>query len=157
MAWGRTLGALALALAAGAAFAQPAALQGAVKAPLTLDAATLHALPATTVETAFETSKGPERGTYTGVLLWDLIQKAGLENAGGKNAELRHSLMVTGADGYAVAVAVGEFAPRFGNKAVLLAYEGGDGKADPDHLRLIVPGDLHGGRAVSNVVSIEVR
>lgn len=61
MAWGRTLGALALALAAGAAFAQPAALQGTVKAPLTLDAATLHALPATTVETAFETSKGPER------------------------------------------------------------------------------------------------
>lgn len=108
-------------------------------------------MSATSLQTAFETSKGPERGTCTGVLL----QKAGLANAGGRNAELRHSLMVTGADGYAVAV--GEFAPRFGNKSVLLAYEGGDGKAGPDHLRLIVPEDLHGGRAVSNVVSIEVR
>lgn len=38
MAWGRTLGALTLALAAGGAFAQPAVLQGAVKAPLTRDA-----------------------------------------------------------------------------------------------------------------------
>ena len=58
---------------------------------------------ATSVEIAFETSKGPERGTYIGVLLWDLVQKAGLANAGGRNAELRHSLMVTGADGYGAA------------------------------------------------------
>lgn len=157
MAWRRTFGALALVLAAGGALAQPAVLHGAVKAPLTLDAATLQALPATTVETAFETSKGPEHGTYTGVLLWDLLEKAELVNVAGKNAELRHTLMVTGADGYAAAVALGEFAPRYGGKAALLAYEGGNGKADSDHLRLIVPGDKHGGRAVSNVVSIEVR
>lgn len=157
MRWRQGCAALTLVLAAGAADAGPAALEGAVKTPMTLDAATLAAFPATTIEAAFETSKGPERGTYTGVLLWDLLEKAGLVNAEGRNAELRHTLMVTGADGYAVAVALGEFSPRYGAKQVLLAYEGGGGKASHDRLRLIVPGDLHGGRSVTDVATIEVR
>lgn len=149
--------AVAVAVWAGAAAAEPAVLEGAVETPLTLDRATLDALPVQTVAVRFETSKGPESGTYRGVLLWDLLTKAGLVNAPGKNTVLRHSLMATGADGYAVAVAVGEIAPDLEGKAVVVAFEGGEGKAGYDHLRLIVPGDRHGGRAVSDLLSIEVR
>lgn len=154
---GAGVAAVALVAWAGAAVAGPAVLQGAVTTPLTLDRATLDALPAQTVDVRFETSKGPEAGTYRGVLLWDLLGRAGLVNAPGKNTVLRHSLMVTGTDGYAVAVALGELSPDFAGKAVIVAFEGGAGKASYDHLRLIVPGDRHGGRAVSDLASIEVR
>jgi hypothetical protein len=154
---GGMLAVAALAASAAVALAGPANLTGAVKTPLALDQATLAALPPTTITISFQTGNGPETGTYTGVLLWDLLEKAELVNAEGKNTILRHALTITGSDGYAVAVAEGEFDPKFGNRQVLIAYEGGDGKASYDHLRLLVPGDLHGGRAVSDVVSIEVK
>jgi DMSO/TMAO reductase YedYZ molybdopterin-dependent catalytic subunit len=47
---------------------------------------------------------------------------------------------------------MGEIDPAFEGKQVLLAYEG-DGKAIP--LRLVVPGDKRGGRAVKDVVRVE--
>jgi hypothetical protein len=140
-----------------AAMAEDAVLSGAVTHPLTLDAATLQTLPATTITVTFQSGSGEESGTYTGVLVWDLLQKAGMVNAPGKNMALRHTLTVTGRDGYAAAIAEGEFDPLYGNKQVLLAYRAADRKASFDHLRLLVPGDLHGGRFVSDVVSIDVK
>ncbi|MET3899036.1 hypothetical protein ABIB57_002988 [Devosia sp. UYZn731] len=139
------------------AFAAPAQLTGAVTTPLTLDEVTLKALPATTLDVSFQTSKGPETGHYTGALLWDLVNKAVLVNDEGKNAALKHTLLITGSDGYAVSVALGELDPNFANTQVLLAYDGADGKAAFDHLRLVVPGDVHGGRSVKDVVGIEVK
>lgn len=78
-------------------------------------------------------------------------------NDEGKNAALKHTLLITGSDGYAVSVALGELDPNFANTQVLLAYDGADGKASFDHLRLVVPGDVHGGRSVKDVVGIEVK
>ncbi|HEX4081153.1 MAG TPA: hypothetical protein VHX61_19995 [Rhizomicrobium sp.] len=47
--------------------------------------------------------------------------------------------------------------PDFEGKNVILAYAK-DGKLAPaDGIRLIVPGDHHGGRDVRDVVTIEVR
>jgi hypothetical protein len=150
--------ALLLAFAATIGSANAAGmLNGAVKSPLTLDQATLGALPATTEDVSFETSNGKESGTYTGVLLWDLVNTAELVNDDGKNSSLKHTLLITGSDGYAVAVAVGEFDPKFGAKQVLLAYQSADGSVSYDHLRVLVPGDIHGGRAVKDVASIEVK
>jgi hypothetical protein len=154
---GAALAAVMLTFSSTPVPAQDASLTGAVAMPLMLNAATLRALPATTVTLSFQSGSGEETGTYTGVLVWDLLQKAGMVNAPGKNTMLQHSLTITGRDGYAVAVADGEFDPKYGNKQVLLAYEGTDGKASFGRLRLLVPGDLHGGRAVSDVVSIEVK
>jgi len=151
------LATLLFAASATQATAADATLSGSVTTPLTLDEATLSALPTTTISISFQSSSGTETGTYTGVLLWDLLQKAGFVNAEGKNTVLRHTLSVAGRDGYVVAVAEGEFDPKFGNKQVLLAYKAVDGKVSFDHLRLLVPGDVHGGRAVSDVVSIEVK
>ena len=98
--------------------------------------------------------------TFGGALLYDVLQKAQvttLKNR--KNGLLRKSLVVSGTDGYTVAVAWGEIDPHFANKQILLAYEE-DGKALPHadgFTRLIVPGDVLAGRYVSNVASLVVR
>ena len=152
---------LLLAMFLGAAFyaqtlavsaADPATMSGAVKAPLTLDDATLSAMPVATVSITY----GSSNATYSGVLVWDLLKKAELVPGDGKNPALRHTLLITATNGYAVAVALGELDPDYGNKQVLLAYRSTDGSASFDHLRLLVPGDVRGGRAVRDVAKIEV-
>ena len=139
------------------AWAAPASLTGAVQTPLVLDEATLKSIPAVSLDISFKTTAGAETGHYTGALVWDLLAKAVPVNGPGKNAALKHTLLITGADGYAVSVAFGEMDPNFAAKQVLLAYDGAGGKASFAHLRLLVPGDLHGGRSVSDVTSIEVK
>ena len=98
--------------------------------------------------------------TFGGALLYDVLQKAQVTALKGrKNDLLRKSLVVSGTDKYAVAVAWGEIDPQFANKKVLLAYEE-DGKPLPHadgFARLIVPGDVMAGRYVSNIASIVVR
>ena len=148
--------AIALLMVVPAALGADAAkLTGAVKTALTLDEATLTALPVTSENISFATQSGSETGSYTGVLVWDLLNKAEMVNDKGKNTQLRHTLLVTADDGYVVAVAEGELDPSYGNKQVLLAYKGE--QASFSNLRLIVPGDVHGGRSVKGVVSIEVK
>jgi hypothetical protein len=44
------------------------------------------------------------RGSYTDTLLWGLVEKARTVDEDGKNARLRHTLLVTGRDAYAVAL-----------------------------------------------------
>ncbi|MCX5578075.1 molybdopterin-dependent oxidoreductase [Kaistia terrae] len=155
---------LALALLAGAgapAFAEGttalAVLDGAVRHSLELSEATLRAVPKTTLDVDFATGKGRETGRYAGALLWTLVEQADLVNEAGKNAVLRHTLLVTGRDGYAVSLSIGELDPHYAGKDVILAYEGGTPPVSPTNLRLVVPGDAHGGRSVRDVVRIEVK
>jgi hypothetical protein len=136
---------------------EPAVLEGAVTHRLVLDEAFVKSLPATTVDVTFETDKGRSSGGYTGVLLWSLLDNAGLVDDPGKNASLKHTVLITGRDGYAVALAIGELDPHYEGKSVILAYAGGDPPASPAQLRLVVPGDVHGGRSVRDVAVIEVR
>jgi hypothetical protein len=145
-------GAAFSAISLAAIAADPATMMGAVKSPLTLDDATLSAMPVASISISY----GSSNTTYTGVLVWELLKKAELVAGDGKNASLRHTLLVTAANGYSVAVALGELDPDYGNKQVLLAYHSTDGSASFDHLRLLVPGDVHGGRAVRDVAKIEV-
>jgi hypothetical protein len=55
---------------------------------------------------------------------------------------------------------MGELDPRFGGEQVLVAYDDTLGQLDPGggagFARMVVPGDIAGGRYVSNLVSIEV-
>jgi hypothetical protein len=134
-----------------------AKLVGAVKAPLVLDEATLNKLPVASVEISYARASGSTKGTYVGVLLWDLLAQAGTVDGAGTNSRLRHTLLVTSRDGYSVAIALGELDPAYGNKKVLLAYKGTDNVPSFAHLRLLVPGDVHAGRAVRDIASIEVR
>ena len=130
------------------------AIGGQVQHPRPVTVADLQKLPAATVPVSFMTGKGPESGTYTGALLWAVISNAAPIDGPGKNAGLRHTYLVTASDGYAVALSEGEIDPNIEGKSVILAYEK-DGK--PSGIRLIVPGDKHGARAVHDVVKIDVQ
>ncbi len=111
------LAAVAPVLAVGQG-ARPAVLRGAVRHALVLDEALLKSLPAVSVDVSFETGEGKKSGSYTGVLLWALLEKAGTVDEAGKNARLRHTLLVTGRDGYAAAFALGEIDPHYEGKQV---------------------------------------
>jgi len=117
------LAAVAPALAVGED-AAPAVLRGAVNHELVLDEALLKSLPAVSIDVCFETGQGRKSGSYTGVPLWALLGKAEPIDAPGKNAGLRHTLLITGRDGYAAALALGEIDPHYEGKQVILAYTG---------------------------------
>jgi hypothetical protein len=132
------------------------ALSGAVAKPLCLTAGELRALPATELALGFMAGSHPEKGSFKGVLLWRLLGLANVKQRSGKGASLLHTIIVTGQDGYAVALAIGEIDPRFEGKTVLVAYDQ-DGRPLRGGFRLIVPGDGEGGRSVRNVARIEVQ
>ena len=146
---------LAATRPADGATAPTVALSGGIKAPRTLALADLQALPAVTVEVAVAAAQGPRHITYTGALLWPLLQAAAPVDAPGHATQNQHVLMAQGSDGYAVAVAFGEIDPHLEGKQVLIAYLM-DGNPLPAP-RLVVPGDSHGGRAVHDLAAIEVR
>ncbi len=124
-------------------------------APIRLTARDLARLPAIEEEVAFQTSQGLSRARYGGVLLWDVLEANHALATGGHHDELRQIFSVTGRDGYRIVFSVGEIAPDFGSRAMMIATAA-DGKplAGP---RLIVPGDRRGARSVRDVVKIEVR
>ncbi len=132
-------------------------VRGDVEQRLHLTADDLGKLQQHTVDVTFETSTSSERHTFTGPLLLDVLDAAVPEfDTSVKNDKLRHVVDVTGSDGYEVAVAWGEVDPFFENKQVLvaLAQDGvALGDAGP---RLVVQGDGHGGRYVSDVTTIRL-
>jgi hypothetical protein len=143
-----------LALAGTAGAAEPGVdVGGHAEHTLHLGAADLKALPQASADFSFETGHGQQSDHYTGALLWDVVQKAGITDEPGAKAKhhLQHAVIVTGRDGYAVAVAIGEIDPDFENKTILLVDDGAE-----KGIRLIVPGDKKGGRAVRDVVKIEI-
>jgi DMSO/TMAO reductase YedYZ molybdopterin-dependent catalytic subunit len=145
-------------VASSAALADGVVIAGQVQHPATLTVADLEKLPAASAAVSFETDHGPQSANYTGALLWTVLSNAGPVDAPGKNAKLRHTYLVSASDGYAVSLSEGELDPNFEGKSVILAYAK-DGKPldAADGIRLIVPGDRHGGRAVRGVVKIDVQ
>jgi len=79
---------------------------------------------------------------------------AALATTDRKNDALSFGVLAVGADGYAALVSFGEISPEFGDRGVLLATAE-DGKA-LERPRLVVPGDVKGGRYVSDVVELRV-
>ncbi len=117
----------------------------------------LHAMPACHVEASFTTMHGQDHHTWTGALLWDIVTKAGLRDEPGRRTTMRHTITVTGQDGYAAAFAIGEIDPTLEGKQVVVAYREDDKPGNLPTLRLIVPGDKHGARDVHDVVGVEVK
>ncbi len=134
----------------------PPVIKGEVEQPVQLTRAFLKSLPAVTVDVQYQTEHGPESGQYVGVPLWFLLRKVALINAPGKNGALRHSLLITGSDGYAVSVAYGELDPNLEAEHIIIAYQGGEPPASFDHLRLVIPEDHYGARYVRDITSIEI-
>lgn len=156
-----TLAAFALsAVAVAADVSAPSGITvgGQVQSTLKLSIDDLRKMPATDVDVTYTTHHGQETGKFTGVLLWTVLEKAVMVDGAGKGAMLRHVITVTGRDGYAVVLAAGELAPDFANKAVILAYARDGKPLKPEEgVRLIVPGDKRAGRAVRDVVAIDVK
>jgi len=151
----RIVTAVAVALLlSGAATAQTLSLEGKIKQPQRVTLDDLKKMPAEHIVVSYETDRGPVTSQVTGVLLWQLIETAGGIDDTGKGMELRHSIRITARDGWVVVTSTGEIAPNFGGKAALVIYER-DGKM-LDDIRMVMPGDKHGGRNARDVVSIKI-
>ena len=147
------------ATATTATFGRPSTsfqLTGLVSHPHTFTLPDLQALPKVTVTT---NAQPIGAHSFGGTLLYSLLQQAGIVTVSTrKNDILRKAVLVTGTDGYSVAIALGEIIPRFANKQVILAYEE-DGKPLPQadgFARLVVLGDQAMGRFVSNLTELQV-
>jgi Oxidoreductase molybdopterin binding domain len=146
-----------LALATGRATAadQSIVVATSVEQTRTIDPAMAEKLPAVEEKVSFLTSHGPEQGAYTGALLWSVLDHGDVLGSD-RRARLRRTIVVTGRDGYAVVLALAEIDPEFEGKQVLLAYRRDGQPIAGGTLRLIVPGDRHGGRSVRDVVRIDL-
>ncbi len=143
-----------------AARADAISIDGAVEHPKSLTLADLKQAPATTETVALKTGKGVLTGSYTGVLLWTLIQQAAIKQPrDSKNDVLRHTIVVTSSDGYsAVLSAAEDFSGNSATIRAIIAYAK-DGQPLSDKrgfARLILPADKSAGRAISGVATITV-
>jgi hypothetical protein len=156
--WRLTVALAGLALAwAAPAFAADIDLIGPAGQHRAIAAADLAKLPAVSEHIAFQTEHGSRAADYAGPRLWDLLQSAGLAEAAAPRDLLRDAILVTGSDGYAVVIAIGEIEPHFEGKSIILAQKMNGAPLSGGEMRLAVPGDRHGGRSVRDVVRIEVR
>jgi hypothetical protein len=135
-------------------------LGGQVQYPKTFDLDALSQEPLTTVHDFFLTGQGTDSGTFTGVLLWDLLQEAQvITNAAQRNDLFRKAVLITGSDCYETVYAMGEPAPQLGGThSVLVAFKRDDQflGATEGMARIINPGDKAGARRVFNIVRIRV-
>ena len=131
---------------------------GNVQHRLRLSVADLAAMPnQRTVDVTYHAGGGDEHRVFTGPLLVDVLAKAVPNfDPAIKNDKLRHFVSVTASDAYQALVAYGELDPSFENKQILLAVtQDGVSLADQGP-RLVVPGDLAGGRYVTGVVKVKI-
>ena len=98
--------------------------------------------------------------SFTGVPLWTLLYAAGLvTDPAARGGQLRHYVLATGSDGYEATFSLGELNPALGGGIApdLVAYAQDGGSLGTDGFaRFVVPGNLAGGRYVSNLVSLQV-
>jgi hypothetical protein len=123
----------------------------------TLDPAALEHMPSVTTHVSFLTEHGTQAADYTGATLWSVLQQLGLIISTNARDREKQAIVVTGHDGYAVVLAMAEIDPAFESKEVLLADQVNGQPMPAGEIRLVVPGDRHGGRSVRDVAQIEIR
>jgi DMSO/TMAO reductase YedYZ molybdopterin-dependent catalytic subunit len=129
-------------------------LDGAVKTVATYSMADLAALPSASISLTIQ-GHDAASGSWKGVPLMTLIDKAGTVEEKGHGSYLQHVIIARGTDGYGVAIAIGEIEPKFEGKQAIVAYQK-DGARLPS-LRLIIPGDAHAGRDVRDLAELTLR
>jgi len=114
-------------------------INGKVANPLRLSVSDLASLPIQTLTVSFKAGAQTETHTYTGPLLLDVLGLAEPKfDAKVKNDKLRF------------------YVSGFESKQVLLAMTEDGNSLATEGPRLVVPGDDHGGRYVTNIVRIHV-
>jgi len=154
--WFNQLGWLTLLLTLLAAPACLAAAPGAITivtpaAVLTVTPAQIAALPIVKEHVTFGTDHGPMAADFAGPLLWSVLN---LAHPIAMKSAVRGAVLITGADGYAALLALGELAPAFENKQVILATTMNAKPLPAGHFRIVVPGDAKGGRSVYDVIKL---
>jgi len=152
---------IALTVAAPGRSAEPTApsalsVVGPAHASVGIGVAALDGLPARHLATSFLTEHGMHHASFDGPLLWAVLAKTGAIDPATRRDQVSQFIVVTGRDGYRAVLALAEIAPDFEGKAVLLADRMDGRPLGPEHLRIVVPLDNHGGRSVRDVVRIEV-
>lgn len=122
----------------------------------TLTPADLAQLPAVHVDVSFIAEGTTHHASFDGPLLWTVLDRAHAVTPGKPRVQAPRIVLVSGADRYVAALAVGELSPELEAKQVILADRMNGKPLDPAHLRVVVPGDKHGARSVRDVVRIEV-
>jgi DMSO/TMAO reductase YedYZ molybdopterin-dependent catalytic subunit len=128
---------------------------GAVKQPLTLTAADLAAMP----RAKAVTDNNGIQTTYEGVLLSDVLNKAGVSLGPGlRGPALAGYVVASASDGYQVVFSIGELDPDMTSGQYLLA-DTANGKplfGENGAFRLVIPTDKKGARSVRLLTKIEV-
>jgi hypothetical protein len=135
--------------------AAPAALQVAGPTPLSLTAADLAKMPRAT---ATLTADG-NTTTYEGVLLYDILVKAGVPFGRAMTGKPMASyLIATAKDGYQVVFALAEIDPMFSGAKVLIAdkADGAPLPAPEQPFRIVAPEDKMHARSIYSLVKLEV-
>jgi molybdate transport system substrate-binding protein len=143
-------------LSRAAGYSPSFTLGGLVDKPGAFTPASLQAMSPTDVTVDYLSGSSSEHATFTGVRLYDLLMAAGPQfDRATKNDALRTYVRIDAGDGYEAIIAWGEIDPGFENKPVLVAFAEDGQPLDKDGMaRLVVPGDGHGGRYVSNITAI---
>jgi len=133
---------------------------GQVTKPKTYHLEDLQVLQTTRVHDVFISGTGVSQGTFTGVLLWDLIEAAVVDvNPNQPNDLLRHYVLITASDCFETLYSIGELSPQFGgSQPVIVAFERDGELLGPGEgiARIINPGDKRGGRRIFNITRIRV-
>jgi hypothetical protein len=128
---------------------------GMVSHPQLLSLDDLRRLPAKHIAVSQASGRGPVALDCTGIPIAILLKKAEPSFGSQKNGNLAHTLLITADDGYSVALSFGEIDPDYGHVEPIVATDcSGKPLASP---RLVVPGDVHAGRAVNGIVTVEVK
>jgi len=152
---GLVVGCSGVAHADGPTQSAAVAVTGDVRKPRSFTIDELRALPSETKSVTFESDSGSQSHIYVGATLDDVVSVADpIVDVSAKNPTLSMAIRATGMDGYTVAVAWPEISPGFTATPVLVAYTEDDQPLDRP--RLVVPGDLKGGRYVSDLVELRV-
>ena len=134
-------------------------ITGAIQQSVLLTFEELQALPLTpkSLTVMFRSGATLETHDFTGFLLFDVLNllKPKLDSTV-KNDKLRFYVSATATDDYQATVAWGELDPDFGNKQILLALTQDVQSLATQGPRLVVPGDVRGGRYVSGVETIRL-
>ena len=138
-------------------------LAGALDHPGAPTLSDIQAQPPITQTVSFTSGAGSQTHTYTGASLWGVLTNAGIQvDAARKNDVLNRYVLATGSDGYKTVFTLGEINPDFGNRPSIVAYAETTGGASAaltadGPFRVTAPGDVKGGRYVSNLVKLDVR
>ena len=128
---------------------------GSVKTPLALSADDLAKMPRNTATL----ERDGETATYDGVLLYDILVKAGVQFGRAMTGKPMASyLLATARDGYQVVFALPEIDPEFMGARVLIADKrnGGPLLGPQQPLQMIAPQDKLHARSMYSLTKIEI-